>query len=97
MRRKPKTETREAAATPHQGGRRPSWLSRGRLAPPPEVLREALQSSPTVRPEEVARARALVRNTSYPPDGLISQVASLLAVHLASPEPGLNPNPTLGR
>jgi len=39
------------------------------------ALRTNLQQVPEIRPEVVARARALVSDPSYPSDGIIAQVS----------------------
>lgn len=47
-----------------------------------QALDQALQTTPTVRPEIVARARQLISNVKYPPDETIRQIAALLAMNL---------------
>lgn len=47
-----------------------------------EALNHALDATPGTRPEVVARARALVADSSYPPRETIQRIANLLALHL---------------
>ena len=47
-----------------------------------EALNKALDASPGARPEVVARARALVEDSNYPPPETIKRIANLLALHL---------------
>jgi len=44
-------------------------------------LTAQLSNISTVRPEQVARAKALVADTSYPPDYVLNRIAVLLAIH----------------
>lgn len=47
-----------------------------------EALNQALDTTPGARPDVVARTRALVADSSYPPRETIQRIASLLAIHL---------------
>ncbi len=47
-----------------------------------DALNEALQQVPDVRPEAVDRARALVRDSQYPPLDVLRNVADLLTTRL---------------
>lgn len=47
-----------------------------------EALNKALDTTPGVRPEVVARARAVVDGSSYPPRETIQRIAALLAIHI---------------
>ena len=47
-----------------------------------QSLERSVKDLPLVRPEEVARARALVADVKYPPDEMMSRIASLLAMHI---------------
>lgn len=47
-----------------------------------EALDQALQATPAVRPEVVARARDLISNVKYPPSAAIEGIAALLALKL---------------
>jgi hypothetical protein len=44
-----------------------------------QALEQALQATPSVRPEAVARASALVADENYPSDDVLDRVASHLA------------------
>jgi hypothetical protein len=48
-----------------------------------EFLRLELQRQPEIRPEVVARARALIKDPSYPPMDLLRSIAGQI---LASPD-----------
>jgi hypothetical protein len=50
-------------------------------------LSSALEQTPVVRADQVARARDLVRDVSYPPQILIQKLSVLLATHLAPKGP----------
>lgn len=55
-----------------------------------EIAASALQRediAPAVRPEKVARAKALIDNSDYPPKEVLQSVAGLLADHLSQPGP----------
>ena len=47
-----------------------------------QALAAKLQGSAEIRPEAVERARALIRQTDYPPDMTIRGIAHLLATNL---------------
>jgi len=47
-----------------------------------DALDQSLQAAPTVRPEKVARAKALLSDPTYPSAGVLSRVADLLTQHL---------------
>ena len=47
-----------------------------------QSLERSVKDLPLVRPEEVVRARALVADVKYPPDEMMSRIASLLAMHI---------------
>lgn len=47
------------------------------------ALRSALQAQPEVRPEVVARAKALAADPNYPPRDVLEKVAGLI---IASPD-----------
>lgn len=49
-----------------------------------QQLREALARQPEIRPEVVARGKALAADPSYPPPEVLLKVASLI---LRSPDP----------
>jgi hypothetical protein len=49
-----------------------------------EELAGAFKQMPEVRAEQVARARELVNDPSYPSDALLSKVSGLLADHIQS-------------
>jgi hypothetical protein len=44
-----------------------------------QALEKTLQDTPTIRPETVARASALVADGNYPSDDLLGKMAGLLA------------------
>ena len=46
-----------------------------------DSLNSQLSNLSTVRPEQVAKAKELVSDTNYPPDYLLSRIATLLAIH----------------
>ena len=48
-----------------------------------QALENAVTQAPTVRPEKVEQARAMIADKSYPPEELVSRIASLLAMHVA--------------
>jgi len=47
-----------------------------------EALNQALAATPDVRPEVVARTRALVADANYPPRETIERLATLFALNL---------------
>ena len=51
-----------------------------------DALDAALQATPGVRAEQVARAKALLRDPGYPSDKVVDQVANVLATHIRSRE-----------
>lgn len=50
------------------------------------ALDEALQTTPKVRPEAVARAKELLSDVKYPPAATIEGIAALLALKLETGE-----------
>jgi len=52
----------------------------------PERLDRASARTPTVRPEQVARAKALLADGAYPSEATLGKVADLLARHLGTGE-----------
>jgi hypothetical protein len=46
-----------------------------------QALESIRNETSAVRPDQVARARALVANVKYPPDELLNGIAHLLAVN----------------
>ena len=46
-----------------------------------DSLNAQLNQPATVRPEQVARAKALASDSSYPPDYVLNRIAVLLAIH----------------
>ena len=46
-----------------------------------DSLKSRLSQISTVRPEQVARAKQLVADASYPPDYVLNRIATLLAIH----------------
>jgi hypothetical protein len=60
-----------------------SRLERDRLAfAGAEALNQALQQTPPLRAEEVARAKELLKSSDYPSPVVTAQVASLLAQYM---------------
>jgi hypothetical protein len=55
-----------------------------------EAVRKALEDTPAVRAAEVARAKSLVQDKSYPPDVIIQKIASLLAIEMAGADPSVD-------
>ena len=51
-----------------------------------DALDAALKAAPEVRTEQVARAKALLRDPGYPSDKVLNQVAEVLARHIRSKE-----------
>ncbi|HEX3624951.1 MAG TPA: hypothetical protein VH280_05920 [Verrucomicrobiae bacterium] len=51
-----------------------------------QALEETLKETPTVRPEAVNRAAALLADPSYPPDDLMDRVANTLAKNITAPQ-----------
>jgi hypothetical protein len=51
-----------------------------------DALDAALKSTPSVRAEEVARAKALIQDPGYPSDKVVNQVAKVLAKGFRSKE-----------
>ena len=47
-----------------------------------DAIHRVLRDAADVRPEEVARARALVDDRYYPPDETIRRIANLMAMHI---------------
>ena len=50
------------------------------------ALDAALKATPEVRAEQVARAKALIRDPGYPSDQVLDQVAEVLAKRIRSKE-----------
>jgi hypothetical protein len=48
------------------------------------ALQDKLNNLPTVRPEQVARAKALLADSQYPPDDVMDRIAILIASHILS-------------
>jgi len=46
-----------------------------------DTLKSQLNNISTVRPEQVAQAKALVSDSTYPPDYVLDRIAVLLAIH----------------
>ena len=46
------------------------------------ALNSALAEAPTVRADEVTRAKELVKDSGYPPPYALTRIARLLAMHL---------------
>ena len=73
---------------PQAGPSQPTARRRTTSAAPDSVsfstsdsLKRQLSQISTVRPEQVARAKELVSDPSYPPDYVINRIAALLAIH----------------
>ena len=49
-------------------------------------LARALENVPVVRADKVAKAKALVEDSSYPNETALSRVAGVLANHIRTPE-----------
>lgn len=49
-----------------------------------EALDQALQATPPVRTEEIARARDLIGDVKYPPADTINSIAALLALKMGA-------------
>lgn len=47
------------------------------------AINQAMSNAPASRPEEVARAKQLVRDDNYPPPVVIARITKLLAIQLA--------------
>jgi hypothetical protein len=67
--------TRKATKPPTVGQDGPAETASARL-------RLSLETTPEVRPEKVARARALMAEPEYPSENVLGQLATLLAQHL---------------
>ncbi len=48
-----------------------------------EAIERAWQQTPAVRPDKVAKAKALLQAHSYPSEAVVDKVAALLAEHMA--------------
>ena len=48
------------------------------------ALQDKLNNLPTVRPEQVARAKSLLQDSSYPPDDIMDRIAILIASKILS-------------
>lgn len=46
------------------------------------ALEQKLADIPATRPAEVERARSLIADVKYPPQEMMSRIASLLAMHI---------------
>jgi hypothetical protein len=46
------------------------------------ALQDKLKNTSTVRPDVVARAKALVSDSNYPPGYVLDRIAVLLAIHV---------------
>ena len=87
MRVNPNNDTSEIIGGPSQAARRPARLEQDNpTLTSDDKLSQALEQTPQVRAEAVARAKALVRDPAYPPQVLINKLAALLAVHLSTQE-----------
>src|SRR5581483_3118985 len=64
----------QAGGAPVHGPIEKDTLTTGGLA----ALRQALAAEPEIRPEALARGRALAADPNYPPASVLRQVASLL-------------------
>jgi hypothetical protein len=53
----------------------------------PQQLQQALKALPGVRTDKVARAKELVRDSTYPSDQILAQVAGVLAAKLKHSDP----------
>ena len=51
-----------------------------------EALNEALQATPSVRPEIVAQARQFIGDVKYPPAEIIHGIVKLCAMNLDTPK-----------
>jgi len=51
------------------------------------ALKSRFENISAVRPEQVARAQALVSDASYPPDYVLDRIAVLLALHTGENAP----------
>lgn len=49
------------------------------------ALRQALESTPDVRPEAVEQARALVVTPNYPPEEMVRKLSQLFALEFGRP------------
>ena len=49
-----------------------------------EKLNQAFEQTPTIRPEKVARTKALLADDGYPSEPTLGKVADLLAKHLGT-------------
>lgn len=52
-----------------------------------EALEQKLQETPTVRPEAVARAAALLSDPNYPSDEVMNRVATVLSQNITGGQP----------
>jgi hypothetical protein len=52
-----------------------------------EGLQRALNATPDVRPEAVARGKALIESPHYPPDQTLQSLARLLALDFSTSQP----------
>jgi hypothetical protein len=50
-----------------------------------DELNRALEQTALARPDQVARARGLVQDASYPPTEVIDSISGLLALHINTP------------
>lgn len=55
-------------------------------------LNSQLGNIATVRPEQVAKAKALVGSSKYPPDDVLDRIAILLAIHHLGADTANSPN-----
>ena len=51
-----------------------------------QALEQSLKEIPTVRPEAVGRAAALLSDTNYPSDEALDRVATVLAQNITNPQ-----------
>ncbi|MBL8128837.1 MAG: hypothetical protein JNM64_14465 [Chloroflexia bacterium] len=75
--------------------RRPDYVLQPDQVDFPEMerLRRTLEKSADIRPEVVARARALIEQTDYPPLEIIQRIGTLLALRLEeAPASKMDPN-----
>jgi len=47
-----------------------------------QALEQSLRDASQVRPEVVARAKALVNDVQYPPQEILDRISTLLALHI---------------
>ena len=85
MRINSNSEASAVSATPGRTTAPEPRLGQDKLAfTTTDSLNLSLEQTPEVRPDKVAKAKALIPDVAYPPEVIIRQISALLATKLSS-------------